>query len=84
MGEAKRKMMAQGASSASVKASGSDRGRVNISVPAGVLRALEGMASVSGMTVSQVALSAVLAGLPEVGRQHHIVHDFKTLSHPVR
>ena len=40
------------------------RNRVNISVPDGVLAALQSAAGITGMTLAQVTLSAVVTGLP--------------------
>jgi uncharacterized protein (DUF1778 family) len=45
------------------------RGRVNLSVSPALLEALEGAAEALGMSVSQVTLSAVVAGLPALVEQ---------------
>lgn len=47
---------------------GSDRGRVNLSVPPGVDAALSRAARLLGMTKAQVALHLVLEGLPGLER----------------
>lgn len=48
--------------------SGSDRGRVNLSVPPGVDAVLARAADRLGMTRAQLALHLVVAGLPELDR----------------
>lgn len=45
------------------------RGRVNLSVSQALQDALEGAAAGLGMSVSQVALMAVVAGLPSLSEQ---------------
>lgn len=48
---------------------GSDRYRVNVSLPPAVHRALVGAAAVMGTSVSQVALQAIINGLPTLTTQ---------------
>jgi hypothetical protein len=46
-----------------------DRFRVNISVPDGIYSALVGISEKTGMSISQAALSALVAGLPALADQ---------------
>lgn len=48
---------------------GTDRLRVNISVPQGIHDALAGIAEKTGMSVAQAALMALTAGLPALREQ---------------
>ena len=56
---------------------GSDRSRVNVSVPPGVYAALDSASVRLGMSLSQVALVAVMNGLPFLTSQ---VKSISTLS----
>ena len=49
--------------------SGSDRLRVNVSVPSGVYAALDSARLSLGMSLSQAALVAIMAGLPSLTAQ---------------
>lgn len=57
---------------------GTDRLRINISVPDGIYDALAGAASKTGMSVSQVALQALLAGLPALALQVEAVEGLRS------
>ncbi len=49
--------------------SGTDRYRVNVSLPFGIHQAVNGAAEKLGASVSQIALMAIMAGMPEIQRQ---------------
>lgn len=49
--------------------SGADRYRVNVSLPFGIHQAVNGAAEMLGASASQVALMAIMAGMPEIARQ---------------
>lgn len=57
--------------------SGTDRLRINMSVPEGVHAALTAAAEDLGMSVAQVTLSAVMAGLPTLVTQVHNVGELR-------
>jgi hypothetical protein len=51
-----------------------DRNRINISVPSGFHAALVSISEVTGMTVSQVALNCLVAGLPDMAKSAGVVN----------
>lgn len=57
--------------------SGTDRTRVNVSLPAGVYASLAGSSEKLGTSISQMALSAIMAGLPSLADQVEAVERLK-------
>ncbi len=57
--------------------SGTDRSRVNVSLPAGVYGSLAAAAENLGTSISQIALSAIMAGLPTLADQVAAVDRLK-------
>ena len=49
--------------------SGTDRSRVNVSLPPGVYASLSGAAEKLGTSISQIALAAIMAGMPALADQ---------------
>lgn len=54
---------------------GANRHRISLSVPAEIKFVLESMSSATGLSLSQVALSAILSGLPVLGDQVKVIRD---------
>jgi len=46
-----------------------DRSRVNVSLPPGVYASLSGAAEKLGTSISQIALAAIMAGIPSLAEQ---------------
>ena len=57
--------------------SGTDRSRVNVSLPAGVYVGLASSAEKLGTSISQIALSAIMSGLPTLAEQVAAVDRLK-------
>lgn len=57
--------------------SGTDRSRVNVSLPPGVYASLSGSAEKLGTSISQIALAAIMAGLPTLADQVDAVNRLK-------
>ena len=55
--------------------SGANRHRISLSVPGEIKSFLESVSSVTGLSLSQVALSAILSGLPILGDQVKVIRD---------
>ena len=55
--------------------SGANRHRISLSVPAEIKFVLESMSSATGLSLSQVALSAILSCLPVLGDQVKVIRD---------
>lgn len=54
---------------------GANRHRISLSVPGEIKSFLESVSSVTGLSLSQVALSAILSGLPILGDQVKVIRD---------
>lgn len=54
---------------------GANRHRISLSVPGEIKSFLESVSSVTGLSLSQVALSAILSGLPTLGDQVKVIRD---------
>lgn len=54
---------------------GTNRHRISLSVPGEIKSFLESVSSVTGLSLSQVALSAILSGLPILGDQVKVMRD---------
>jgi len=57
--------------------SGTDRSRVNVSLPPGVYASLAGSAEKLGTSISQIALAAIMAGLPSLADQVEAIERLK-------
>ena len=57
--------------------SGTDRSRVNVSLPPGVYASWAGSAEKLGTSISQIALAAIMAGLPSLADQVEAIERLK-------